>query len=344
MGELVLSGLFSHSKIIPAKLLNLLRMYSTDGNFLKSRYSENFAYGHQEILLKYCGLGLSTQIIGVLQHGVARPDFLQDVVTPRYLGGYRTKYWAWSKATQEIAQIQGYDHVVPIGAPWLYLRKALESKNPVKTRLNEKVLVMPSHSTGNAVDVSSFEMKRERAKAFRDVVGDRNATVCLHATDFCDPETRQSFEKYDFVLECIGSSSFTPVWSPAGNRIGTLKTLLDLMTSHTHYVSDGFGTSLIYGLDLEMKVAIFPHLKNLLVLNANSTGKEAIYREENQIEEQFLPTNMPLLINDFVDGSIYRTLTDEMLGADSVLSKEELRNTLEYRANVYPLSGNFQPW
>ena len=344
MGELVLSGVFSHPKIVPAKLLNLLSMYSTDGNFLQARFSENFVYGHQEILLKYCGLELSSQIIGVLQHGAAIPNFLEDIASPRFLGGRRTKYWAWSKTTQKNAKANGFDHVVPIGAPWLYLRKALNSKNPDQNSMSESVLVMPSHSTGNAVNVTSFDIKCERAKSFREVVGDRKATVCLHATDFCDPETRRSFQKYDFTVECIGSSSLSPAWSPAGNRIGTLKTLLDIMSSHTHYVSDGFGTSLIYALNLEMKVAVFPDLKDFLVLNAKSNGKEEVYSGIRQMEDQFLPRYMPLLLNNFIDGAIYRNLTDDMLGADSVLSKEELRDTLEYRKNVYPLSGNFQPW
>jgi hypothetical protein len=344
MAELVFPSSVKHPQIIPQRLLNLLALYSKDDNFLKTRYSENFAYGHQEILLKYCGLELSTQIIGVLQHGAARPDFLEDVLSPRYVGGYKTKYWAWSKATQELAQSQGHNHVIPIGAPWLYLRKAIKSENHREKNMIEKVLIMPSHSTGNAVDVTSFALKCERARLFREVVGNREATVCLHATDFCDPETRAAFKKYNFELECIGSSSFQPVWSPAGNRVGTLRTLLDLMVKHTHYVSDCYGTSLVYALDLDMNVAIFPYLKSMQELNASSTGKDEIYRSINKVEEQFLPENMPKLLNNFVKGSVYQEMANTLLGAESVLSSEKLRNLLEYRRNVYSLSGDFQPW
>lgn len=329
------------------RMANFISLMLRQESFLQRRFIENFAYGHQEILLEFCGLDLSTQIIGVIQHGAYGPPInAHNIKSPKYVSGYRTKYWAWCRETEELAKIKGYSHVKAIGAPWLYLRKATAGLNSQNANTGERVLVMPSHSTGNAVDMADQQMKDSRAKLFREAIGNSSATVCLHPADFCDPGTRKAFEKYNFALTCIGSSNFDPPWSPVANRVGSLNELLNLMTSHTHYVSDGYGTSMIYAIDVNMRIGVFPAIRNQQRLNANSTNKNHDYANGKYITEgeKLLLEYFPEAINSFVDGSIYRDLADKVLGVESVLSAEELINTLDYRKRVYRLSGDFHPW
>ena len=100
MAELLFPKSPTHLQIISARIVNLIALITKEDNFLRNRYAENFAYGHQEILLKYCGLELSSQIIGVVQHGGNLPISSENISTPRFINGYQSKYWAWSKTTQ----------------------------------------------------------------------------------------------------------------------------------------------------------------------------------------------------------------------------------------------------
>jgi hypothetical protein len=346
MGELQYSHSPEKLNKFSMRLVNLIALILKEEKFLQTRFVENFVYGHQEILLEYCGLELSTQIIGVIQHGAKLPITAENIQTPKYISGYRTKYWAWSKTTEELAKSKGLKHVKAIGAPWLYLRKGSNEQKYEKSLRKERVLIMPSHSTGNAVDMADSESKSFRAKLFREAIGNRTATVCLHPADYCDPTTRRAFEACDFKLTCIGSSNFDPPWSPVANRIASLKELLSLMNTHTHYVSDGYGTSMIYAIDLDMKIGVFPEIRHLQKLNANSTNKNFDYANGKYLEvgSKLVEDYFPRAINEFVQGSVYRDLADTVLGVDSILSPEELRDTLDYRLNIYRLSGNFQPW
>ena len=305
-------------------------------------YSENFAYGHQEILLKYMGLDLSTQILGIIEHGASRPNFLEDVRSPRYKWGKKTKFWAWSKETENLALTNGYKNVKAIGSPWLYLKKSTKIDDEVSR--TEKYLVMPSHSVGNLSEVANFGMKLLRAQKFREVVGDQTATVCLHAADFCDPETREAFAKFGFDVTCVGSSLIQPAWSSSGNRVRSLLTLMNLMKNHTHFVTDHYGTALFYAIDLGLEISIRPGIKQFQNLDFETSNKSELFKVGEKSEIDFLNEFFPEAIDKFTEASKYFDFSSRILGRDCILSPKDLRKTLMFRENVYRYNSNVQPW
>ncbi len=322
----------------------MINLHASNQDFSMNRFSENFAYGHQEILLKYIGQNFSSQIVGVIQHGASRPNFLEDVRSPRFAWAKKTTYWAWSKDTEELAFRQGFKNVRAIGAPWLYLKmRALESLELGKF-FSSKFLVMPSHSTGNASEVASREEKDLRARKFREAIGNEFATVCLHAADFCDPEIREAFEKYKFKVTCVGSSLIQPAWSSSGNRVRTLYSLMKLMNEHTHFITDHYGTALIYALDLGMDVAIYPEIKRFQRLDVNSSDKTVEFDSATKSETDFLYENFRVAINNFASASLYSQVTSSILGKNAVMMPEELLETLEIKKNVYRYHPDIQPW
>jgi hypothetical protein len=307
-------------------------------------FSVNFTYGHREIILKYCGLDYSNQIIGILEHGASGywTDF--DFKTPRFLNGNRAKYWAWSYETESLANSMGFSHVKAIGAPWYYLKRnlVLEPKNYVSQ--TDRVLVMPSHSTGNAVDTATRASKVARAKQFMDIVGNAPATACLHAVDFCDQETYAAFREAGFEVTCVGNSFQQPLWSSAGSRVRMMFNLHQLLMSHTHYLSDGYGTSLHYAIDMGLSVGIFPRLKENQVLGNEWPGSRDYFRELYLLETEYLEEKIPNLLNTFGDGSEYLEFTRGKLGFDCIREPEELVHLLDYRPNIYPLQLGTEPW
>lgn len=328
---------------IPNKVSKFLSLHTSNGNYLREMFSEQFAYGHREILLKYCGLDYSTQLIGNLQHGVFNQEQKIDFRTPRYLSGRRTNYWVFSKQTEAQGKSKGYSNVTAIGSPWFYLREAVQRIEQTK-QVAEGFLVMPSHSQTTVVSVSSVSQKKERAKSFRRIIGNQRATVLLHAVDICDPETTEAYLDEGFRVLCIGSSSHLPRWSSSGNRIRSLYKLLSLMESHTHLLTDDYGTHLFYAIDMNLKIGIFPEVRKLSVLEELSSGRVSNQETLDLASNlNFLKRKMPEAINQFTGSEKYQDIANELLGKESILTPTELLDTLVYRKNVFPMS-NIQPW
>lgn len=325
-------------------LADQVNLHSSNPHYSKMLYAENFAYGHQEILLKYMGLDFSTQIVGIIEHGASRPDYLEDVRSPRFLWGQKTNFWAWSTQTEQLAHKSGFRNVKAIGAPWLYLRKSLGFTAPPLPQRQRRVLVMPSHSTGNASEVAKFQIKKLRAQKLREAIGDELATVCLHAADFSDPETRDSFEENGFGVTCVGSSLIQPPWSSSGNRVRSLYTLLNLMHDHTHFVTDHYGTALIYAIDLGLEISILPEVKEYQNLDVLSSAKQDIYLKVTKSEKDFILKNFPQAIDRFCEAAEFSELSAKMLGYDAMLTSNEMINTLDFRENVFRYNTHVQPW
>jgi len=327
----------------PDKFTKFINLHSITGDYVKNMYGEQFAYGQREIILKYCGLDFSTQILGNLQHGIFGNNIPIDFRTPKFSIGNKSFFWVYSIETEKLGKSLGFENVKAIGSPWFYLRdSAALNKELIQTRAG--ILVMPAHSASHAISVSSKREKRQRAEAFRQIVGSQKATVCLHATDYCDPETTDSFVELGFQVTCIGSSSLIPRWSQAGNRVRSLYTLMNLMSSHESLLTDDFGTHLFYATDLGMKIGIFPKIREFLKIGLVSDG-DINYTDSLQVQNDltFIRDAMPESIDQFTNSDKYLPLAHQLLGRKSVLSPAELRNSLVYRKNIFPIS-SVQPW
>ena len=333
---------FESLQLFPTKLSKFVNLHGSPSYF-QNMFGEQFAYGQREILLKYCGLDFSTQLLGNLQHGILANNEAIDFRTPRYTRGRKSSFWVYSKETESLGKSLGFEKVVAIGAPWLYLRDSV-NQNLSMARERKGILVMPAHTTPTVFSISTKLEKRERAAAFRQIIGSQEATVCLHATDYCDPETTESFIEEGFAVTCIGTSSLIPAWSQAGNRVRSLFTLMKLMETHESLLTDDFGTHLFYAVDMGMQFGIYPQIRNKLKLGYTPTGN-AGYNEPVQLANDlvFFKKSMPEAINNFTDSTKFIELANKKLGREAVLSPQELCDVLLYKKNVFPV-GTIQPW
>lgn len=329
------------SPIFNERILRFAMLHSRDSLIAKEMFVEQFVYGHREILLKHAGLDYSNQIIGVIQHGMYYSGEL-NYETPRFIGGKKTKLYVFSKKDQEIAESRGHSHVYAIGAPWLYLKKSLESSRTFPPKGEESVLIMPYHSQSAVPDVSNLHSKLARAKAFRDVIGSVQSTVCLHSVDFLDPTARNAFKEYGFDVTCIGSTAGL-AWSPSGGRVTALTSLFNLMSQHTHYLTDSVGTSLFYAVNMGMKIGIFPEIRDLIELNQMIQG---VYSDEidKQLNYDYIEDHFRNAKGTFVSSAEFLQITNQVLGADSLLEPSALKETLDYRSGIYPKEIGIEPW
>lgn len=336
---------FTNLLLLPDSVARFLSLHARSGYNAKNMYCEQFGYSHREILLKYCGLDSSVQILGNLQHGVILDNYFNgraNLQSPRFLFGKKTSFWVFSSRTMKLAHAQGFKRVIAIGAPWLYLRKSVDNGLP---RMKEKrSLVMPGHSAYSYPSRLTSIEKRKRAAGFREIVGSGMATVCLHPSDYLDPECVDAYIEEGFKITCIGAVGVQPYWTDAGNRVRALYTLMTLMSTHTELVTDRYGTHLFYAIDLGLNVGIYPELfPNYSITDVS--GRKTIYEDLVDIDLSLLYLNqmLPKLINQIHSSKEYREISDEVLGVDAILTPRDLLQILEYRRNVYPVTP-IQPW
>jgi hypothetical protein len=327
------------STLLPNKIVTALNVHSSNGEYSKNMFSEQFAYGHREILLKYCNLDYTAQIIGNVQHGVYYPDEKIDFRTPRFIGGRPSKFWVFSEETAIKSRALGYKHVQAIGAPWLYMKNALDQIERPSTKLPSRVLIMPSHSQVSYWSRNGKVEKQKQAARFREATGSLDATVCLHAVDFCDPETRNAFLEMNFEVICLGSSQSTIPWTQSSNRVRILFDLMSLMKEFSHFLTDDFGTPLIYAINMGMEIGIYPEIS--LEMNYQLANSESTFTNPNLVE--YFSENMSTSFNQFGPAAGLEIMANEVLGVSALKAPEELREILDYRLGIYP-KYSVEPW
>ena len=114
------------------------------------------------------------------------------------------------------------------------------------------------------------------------------------------------------------------------------------MDEHEFYLTDGFGTSLFYAIDSQMKVGIFTEIGKELSIGARGLstklGSKSSDRNESNRNKSnhFIHQELPNLVNRFGHSHEYLSLSDEWLGKDCMRNPEELNEILDYRIGVYP--------
>ena len=106
-------------------------------------FSEQFLYGHREILIDYAGLPDDALIRGSLEHGWA----LDSGRGIRRLRGGRNIYLSWSSDRVARSNIES-PRTVSIGAPFAYLVEKIGPQEIEKLSSGAKgVLYFPAHGT-----------------------------------------------------------------------------------------------------------------------------------------------------------------------------------------------------
>lgn len=300
-------------------------------------FKDQFAYGHREILLEYAGIEKSALLLGKLQHGIHPPSHPLNFKSPRE-NLLRSPFWVYSMDSEQRARENNYKHVKAIGAPWLYLKSMSRVASLPKSGV--KFLIMPEHSTHNFLDISTDEDKRKRAAAFKKIVGDSPATVCLHYIDFLDPVTRSAFADFGWNVTCVGIANNPTPWSYAGNRTLFLSTLLSLMESHSHWVGEGFSSSMFYAANCGMKIGVFPEIRKLVRFGQSGvdSGKDETVKSHS-IDMEFITSHFAKSINNFHFDESYSQTAGHLLGVDCLKSASELQEILLYKRGVVP--GNY---
>lgn len=229
-------------------------------------YSEQFAYGHREVILDAAGYDRSCLILGRIPHGgwTRAETIPQEKWRDPALR--EMPQWMWNEAWVRSARQNGARKVVAIGAPWLYLlrlrgRPTIWEPNAtrcVHPPLAPRTLVLPVHSCED--NVIGFASASARLANMFDPT---RTTVCLAWQDFLSRRTREQFAMHGFRLECAGyrGTGHTP-GSTSGDRTVFLSNVLELIDDHDLVVSDAVTTGLIYAASIGKSVQVIRDLSS----------------------------------------------------------------------------------
>lgn len=302
----------------------------TPKNILEiEKFSDQFAYGHREILLRYMGLPTTTLLQGVLQHGVSTElDLLRNSRMPRVGLRRRSPFWVYSKSGEKYLRERGVSNVQAVGAPWAYLCGMNEVRpQKLSSALYEKYLIFPTHHSLSVHIPTNPSQIRRKIRIWKELASKQEITICLLWTEYLDSTWRQVCEEEGVTLTFAGVSFTNPVWSPHVSRVEFLPEIMKMLTNHTHCIFESPSSAIYYALSMGLSVGFFPETQT-----RNWESESPIHKEELE----WLRNNIPSMVGQFTEANHIESHWKDILGFDAVLSPSDLRQTMKYSVGTVP--------
>lgn len=160
----------------------------------------NSIYGIDFILACAAGItGRTPPIWGFLQH-----SWMERL--PFWEGEVHSRHWpvfVYNDVNLQAALEWGLGEdipVVPIGSPYLYLCRLLESAGGPAVKQGSGTIVYPTHGDGS-------DLQLQVNRDFADVVREREdgaVTVCLHRHEWGNPRMVEAWSRHGFRVICHG--------------------------------------------------------------------------------------------------------------------------------------------
>ena len=225
------------------------------------KLSEQFNFGHREILLAANSLDTSSIFSASIPHGWLVESNIRPypIVRRKNLKPYPVL--SWSKRSEIALKSQSKRPVFTIGSPWSHLLRSiginlrtLNSYPQLSHTRNSTMLYMPSHSIHGGTAVHNFRIDKLRERF--DL---KSVTVCLFWLDFINPKTYAFFSEQNCDVICIGfkgASAYDHPWSDAGGRVEFLPNLFKVLSRFDIIALDDVSTPFWYAVSLGKNVYI----------------------------------------------------------------------------------------
>lgn len=307
-------------------------------------FSEQFLYGHREILIDYAGLPDNALIRGSLEHGWA----LDSGKGIRRLRGGRNIYLSWSSHRVARSNIES-PRTVPIGAPFAYLVEKIGPQKIDKLSSGAKgVLYFPAHGT------EFIQQNVEnQIKIFQNQYDSNEATVCLYWGEFINPAIKSAYERVGFKVICagfsgqmehtgLGYSARKLAGSPMGGRPNFLLHTLKFLTSYQTIVVGGLGTICFYAAYIGKEFSILDDYYNSEIFFMDVNHRIPMSEMPNELRYRtFLEEKVGLKFSEINFSSPeFRRLAQAELGKSNLLTPSQLYELLlpEITLDANPLS------
>jgi len=239
--------------------------------------SEQFNYGHREILLVNNRLPQNCIFKASIQHGWYHGLENPRKVRNRFFQAYPELYW--NQRVVEHKASLGFQQAYAIGSPWSHLLQFVGIELNDSRLIRElnfaeepnSTLYFPTHSFHGIKSYLNADIRH-----VREITNSKQVVVCLFWIDFIDPFIRKAYQAQDCEVICVGyrgSSGFEIPWAPVGGRLLFLPNLLETILRYKNIVVQDVGTAFWYALSLR---------KNVFLLD-NSEKQDSWYTIEGSV-------------------------------------------------------------
>lgn len=298
-------------------------------------FSEQFLYGHREILVSYAGLDARSMIKGSIEHGWA----LDSGKGIKKLMGGRYLYLSWSSARVARSGISDR-RTIGIGAPFIYahsiLANQIESYKKSKTSTGSGILFFPVH--GNEY---SQQNPQSQIALFKEKYNPSGSTVCLYWVEYINPSIYNLYKEAGFAIVCagfsgqmehtgLGYSARRLAGSPIGGRPNFILQTIAMMTTHRKIVFGGLGTAVFYAAYLGKEIDLLHKYLTSTFLDMDSeygTSFEAHPQEFRYVS--FVANYMGCEFSEIdYSSEKFLSLANQELGVKDMLTRKELYELL----------------
>lgn len=294
-------------------------------------FSEQFLYGHREILINFAGLNAKSLIKGSVEHGWA----LDSGRGIRKITGGRYLYLSWSQARISRSDVTDKT-TVAIGAPFIYAHKevtpTVQNFLDKNGRQESRILFFPTHGTEHIQQDPESQIA-----LFREKYDPQDASVCLYWVEFINPAIYNLYKQAGFKILCsgfsgqmehtgLGYSARKLAGSPIGGRPKFILNTIAMMATHSTIVFGGLGTAVFYAGFMRKKVDFLPNYLATTYLDMDSEHRSKF--EENLEEMRYVK-----YVADFMgcafnqidyNSTKFHSLADLELGVDDMRTQEQL--------------------
>lgn len=304
-------------------------------------YGEQFAYGHREVLLRYCETSEKYMFKAHIPHGGVSPASIDQINRLNDENGSPILQLRWRSDAALEAQEASIKNVTPIGAPFLYalsnigcerdqisdqIQQSVGKFEWPRESLNQSeyladsqnILYMPLHTWDGDVHIHKIPSDSPLRRLKKN-----NITVLLGFLDFCDPIIRRFYSEMGWKVECAGVRSSKITGSPAGSRNNFLYNLHEIFSRNDIVISNEFTTGLYYAAAMGKKIGILNQALNYEL-------KYSSWQDQSQFSKRMN------LIRDYYDwliggndGASFTKIVETALGLKSMRTSEYLKENVE---------------
>jgi hypothetical protein len=310
--------------MIRNKLIKIIKRIDRSLNGPANNFSEQFMYGHREILIAYAGIKANMAIKGSIEHGWS--PFGPNLGVPKR-PGRRFIHLAWSSINITRFNHKYPSSVIPIGAPFLYLCQLFNESKSLALTNNREFLFIPTH--GSETDSPKiYNLINVYSKKYNPL----NTTVQLYWTEFLKKEIRDAYLSKGFHVVTAGFSGMSATeglgiavreraMSTIGDRHLFLLRILANLSTHNEIIFGGFGTSTLYAGFLDKKVSLLSNWdsSDTVIFDDALTTTGNDYNDF--IREKILPN---FFDNNLMAKSNFKEFCDSELGCSEMMAKKDL--------------------
>ncbi len=277
-------------------------------NFWESN-TDNLYYGHYNILKRYSKTLFPYKINGEVQHGWS-PD--HGIAANPFLHNESDKskrYYLINKNNKKKSLGYGYNNVIIMGAPFIYLPNILKKNN---SGAEKNIIFFPLHTheydcAGDPYNNYFYYLKelRKITKFFRFI------TICLGWREYNNKKITDLIKDHGMKIVTMG---------PRDNNPNFLYKFFEIVNNHEYVSSESFSSAIFYSLLLRKKVFIYG--------KSMSWGEKETWEGKLDLNYNKVYSNKyPQLMWENFNHKPHFEIGQKELGFDHKLTPKKLRET-----------------